>query len=955
MRRHSLSTSVASANHLRGAPSVRTTMRDQMSPHVREAIQAESKAQIANRVSVIFALSAVFLLAAVPANRELGADIWHRLMIARVGGAVVQLVLAVALRASRHASWTQVITLALATFASGFATTLAVAVLTGDPWLLVFVLVLVLMLTYVIFPWGVLPHVVLTVLALACLAGVLDQLSVNVMVAVVAAFAISNYAAIVFDRQYMRTKAGELLREGHERVLELIAGDAAPGAVFGELLRILAQQAPELRAAVVLPDRETGTLHVPASAGLAEAYVAALADTRLDDDNAITAALRDGQPTFVALIDEETCSRRPYDAAHASGIASCWSVPLRGVSDTVLGAIVVHRRAAGRPTRRQRELVSGLGRLAVVALERQVARVQLEQSFAELEGARRRAEEQSVQLAEARDEAFASARAKSEFLANMSHEIRTPLNGVIGLTELLLDSPLAEGDREHVVTVRRCGEHLLGVINDILDFSKIEAGKMPIDSIDFEVGAVVEEAAELVAAQAQDRGLELLCDVPSDAARAVTGDPARLRQVLLNLLGNAVKFTERGEVAVEVRLLRETATSVVMRIVVRDTGIGIPQERHAAIFESFTQADGSTTRRHGGTGLGLTICRQLVELMGGRIGLESATGGGSTFWIELALPKAQVESRRAVGADRLTGLQVLMVDDNETNRLILRRTLAAWGCHTVEASAGVEALLRLDEQHAAGTPIRIAILDMHMPEMDGQELARRIQADARFAELPLVLLSSMGALADARQMGFAEALAKPVRQATLLRAILSALGGRVEPRPAEPAPAFRALSERLRVLLAEDNRVNRLVAINMLQRFGCDVDAAETGREAVEAVAAKEYDLVLMDVQMPEMDGFEATAEIRRREAPGQRLPIIAMTAHAMHGDQERCLAAGMDDYVAKPVTRAALVAKLERWIVERRGRAAAARRRQTADVAKEAAQDAAGTSGPASATLDRA
>ena len=918
-------------------------MIDQMSSHVREAIRAENKVAIANRISVIFGLSAISLLAAVPANRDLGAEIWRQLAFVRVGGAVLQVVLALWLRASRTASWNRVIALAIANFAAGFGSTLGVALLTRDPWLLVFVVVLVVMVNFVIFPWGVTPHVLLTVLALVCLSTVLDELSVDVVVALLAAFAIAAYAAILFDRHYMRVKAGELLREGHERVLERIADDAEAEVVFDELLAILEQQAPELRAAVLLPEVDTCRLRVAASTGLDEAYVAALDGTPIEEENAFGAAFLSSKPTFVAVVDYDPRTALVRDAARACGVRSCWSVPLCGAGDAVLGAIVVHRGTFGRPVRHHRELAAGLARLAVLALQRHQARHQQSRYIADLDGARTRAEEQALQLAEARDAAFASARAKSAFLANMSHEIRTPLNGVIGLTELLLDSPLAEGDREHVVTVRRCGEHLLGIINDILDFSKIEAGKMPIESVDFEVGAVVEEAAELVASQAQDKGIELLCDVPPEAARGVTGDPARLRQVLINLLGNAVKFTEKGEVAIGVRLLRETASSVVVRVVVRDTGIGIPKDRHAAIFESFTQADGSTTRRHGGTGLGLTICRQLIHLMGGRIGLESEPGTGSTFWIELALPKAEVDSRRAACAEHLNGLQVLVVDDNETNRLILRRTLEAWGCRTVEAASGAEGLERLDERHAAGTPVRLAILDMHMPEMDGHGLARCIAADERFADVPLILLSSVGALADARQKGFAEALAKPVRQVTLLRSILSALGSTDAQRPVESAPAFHALSERLRVLLAEDNRVNRMVAINMLQRFGCDVDAAETGREAVEAVAANEYDLVLMDLQMPEMDGFEATAEIRQRELPGNRLPIIAMTAHAMTGDQERCLAAGMDDYVAKPVTREALVAKLERWIVERRSRATAA--------CRSVAQDPAGASDPSSVT----
>ncbi|MBY0275012.1 hypothetical protein K2Z84_06710, partial [Candidatus Binatia bacterium] len=296
-----------------------------MSQHVREAIRAENKRPIANRVSVIFALSAIFLVAAIPANRDLGPDVWHRLMLARVGGAVVQLVLAAALRASRDASWTRVVSLALASFAAGFATTLAVAVLTGDPWLLIFVLVLVLMMTYVIFPWGVAPHVVLTVLALACLAVVLDQLSVNLVVAILASFAISIYAAIVFDRQFMRAKAGELLREGHERVLELIAGDAEPDAVFAELLRILDQQAPELCAAVLLPDEGARRVRVAASAGLADAYVAALDGSPLDEDSAFGAVLRRGEPTFVAVLGDDPRMKHLHDAAHDTGVLSCWS------------------------------------------------------------------------------------------------------------------------------------------------------------------------------------------------------------------------------------------------------------------------------------------------------------------------------------------------------------------------------------------------------------------------------------------------------------------------------------------------------------------------------------------------------------------------------------------------------------------------------------------------------
>jgi signal transduction histidine kinase/CheY-like chemotaxis protein/HPt (histidine-containing phosphotransfer) domain-containing protein len=529
------------------------------------------------------------------------------------------------------------------------------------------------------------------------------------------------------------------------------------------------------------------------------------------------------------------------------------------------------------------------------------------------------------ELAQARDAALAAARLKSEFLANMSHEIRTPMNGIIGMAGLLASTPLSDDQRDLVDTVRSSAEALLTVINDILDLSKIEAGKMVLEEIDFDLRAVMEEVAELLAPRAVEKRLELACAVPPRFPQRLRGDPTRLRQVLTNLVGNAVKFTEVGEVALEAAVLEETFGRARIRLCVRDTGVGIPCDRQANVFESFTQADGSTTRRYGGSGLGLAICRQLVDLMGGRIGLESEPGRGSVFWIELSLAQQVRDDVAAPSAPGLDGARVLVVDDHPTNRRILIEQLRAWGCAPQTVTSGAEALGRLAAAARGEAPVDVVLMDMQMPDMDGEETVRVMRTDPRLAVVPVILLSSMGAVGNAEEIrakGFAAALTKPVRQSHLLEALGRVLAGTPAARAARrPADADVTADLGLRVLLAEDNVVNQKVALRMLARLGCLAEAVPDGHDAVAAVEGGTYDVVLMDVQMPGLDGFEATAAIRAREgASGRRIPIVAMTAHAMQGDRERCLAAGMDDYVSKPVRLSELARVLAGWAA-RRGR----------------------------------
>ena len=623
---------------------------------------------------------------------------------------------------------------------------------------------------------------------------------------------------------------------------------------------------------------------------------------RLEDFDRVTRALTlalgkglpgrvwsNARPVWIEDVTQDANFPRAAIAAREGlHAAACFPILL---GSEVLGALEFFSHEIQQPDAKLLEMMGAIGSQIGQFIERKNAEDALRVYADDLEVARNRAEQ--------------ATRAKSEFLANISHEIRTPMNAMIGMTELALATRITHEQREYLTAVQGSADALLALVNDLLDFSKIEARKLQLDRVGFQLRDALEDTMRVLAPRAHKKGIELACHIDPSVPDTLVGDPLRLRQIVLNLVGNAIKFTDRGEVLVQAQVESRHDQKVQMHFSVRDTGIGIPPEKQQVIFEAFSQADSSTTRRYGGTGLGLAISAQLVELMGGTISVESEPGLGSTFHFTAWLDVEEAGAEEASGRwHSMTDLPVLIVDDNATNRRILEEVFSNWRMRPVAVEGGRAALAALEKSSREAQSFAVVLLDGHMPDLDGFELAQRITRDQRYRRTRVVMLTSAGEPEDVARcgkLGISAYLTKPVKQSELFDVVVSVLSDPVVEKPKSPKKT-RA-KRGLRVLLAEDNQVNQLVASRILEKLGHQVTVVSSGRQAVSAAQAGKFDVIVMDVQMPEMDGLEATAEIRRWErTTGKHVPIIAMTAHAMKGDRERCLEAGMDGYTSKPI-----------------------------------------------------